>query len=277
VADKINEVTAIPALLARLAADDGLKGALVSIDAIATNGTIATAIKEAGAEYLLAVKANQSTLRADVEACFAASQPGAVDTCTEHDKGHGRIEQRRVSVIREVDWLSGDRRFPSELRLPGAACLIRVQAHSERGAKHHAEARYYIASASLTAEQAGHAVRGHWGIENRLHWILDVTFNDDQSRVRKGFGAPNMAVVRHFALNLVRAAKDTKSIKLRRKMAARISDYLNHLCCAGWRSETWIRGPGCGSGGGFFAFAAARSRRIRLWPVCLMVQKVAGA
>jgi len=229
VPDKANELTAIPALLARLAVDGGLRGALVSIDAIATNGSIAIAIKEAGAEYLLAVKANQPTLRTEIEACFAAAEPAAVQTHTEHDKGHGRIEQRRVSVIREVDWLSGARRFPGELRLPGAACIIRVEAHIERGAKHHAETRYYIASASLTAEQAGLAVRGHWGIENRLHWVLDVTFNDDQCRVRKGFGARNMAVVRHFALNLVRAANDTRSIKLRRKMAAWTPDYLDQL------------------------------------------------
>jgi predicted transposase YbfD/YdcC len=229
VADKANELTAIPALLARLAADDGLRDALVSIDAIATNGTIAAAIKDAGANYLLAVKANQPTLQAEIEACFGAAEPGTMSTHTEHDKGHGRIEQRTVSVIREVDWLSGDRRFPGELRLPGAACIIRVHARIQRGAKFHEETRSYISSASLTAEQAGAAVRGHWGIENRLHWVLDVIFNDDQARVRKGFGARNMAVVRHFALNLVRAATDKKSIKLRRKMAAWAPGYLDAL------------------------------------------------
>jgi hypothetical protein len=93
----------------------------------------------------------------------------------------------------------------------------------------HTETRYYISSAALDAERAGHAVRGHWGIENRLHWVLDVTFDDDQSRLRKGFGAKNMAVVRHFALNLVRSAKDTKSIKLRRKMAGWTTDYLDRI------------------------------------------------
>jgi predicted transposase YbfD/YdcC len=229
VPDKANELTAIPALLARLGEDDGLRGALVSIDAIATNSTIAAAIRDAGANYLLAVKANQPTLQAEIEACFDAAEPGTVDTHTDHDKGHGRIEQRTVSVIREVDWLSGERRFPGELRLPGAACIIRVHARIQRGEKLHEETRSYISSAVLTAEQAGAAVRGHWGIENRLHWVLDVTFNDDQSRLRKGFGARNMAVVRHFALNLVRAAKDTKSIKLRRKMAAWTTHYLDAL------------------------------------------------
>jgi predicted transposase YbfD/YdcC len=116
--DKSNELTAIPMLLARLAQGDRLHGALVSIDAIATNGTIAESIRKVGAGWLLAVKANQPTLRADIEACFDAAPAGSIDTHTEHDKSHGRIEQRDIDVIREVDWLSGDRRFPGELRWP---------------------------------------------------------------------------------------------------------------------------------------------------------------
>jgi predicted transposase YbfD/YdcC len=229
VPDKASELAAIPVLLARLAEQNGLRGALVSIDAIATNGTIAHAIRDAGADYLLAVKANQPSLRAEVEACFTAVPPGSLETHTEHDKGHGRTEQRTTSVVREVDWLAGARRFPGELRLPDAASIVRVEASIRRGEKTHSETRYYISSARLSAEAAGRAVRGHWGIENRLHWVLDVTFNDDQSRLRKGFGAKNMAVVRHFALNLVRAAKDTKSVKLRRKVAGWTPDYLDQI------------------------------------------------
>jgi predicted transposase YbfD/YdcC len=137
VPSKANELTAIPVLLARLAERDGLRGALVSIDAIATNGTIAQAIRDAGADYLLAVKANQPSLRAEVEACFATAPPNTVETRTTHDKGHGRIEQRTTSVMREVNWLSGDRRFPGELRLPGVACIVRVQACVERVGKAH--------------------------------------------------------------------------------------------------------------------------------------------
>ena len=229
VAGKSNELAAIPALLARLAKNDGLKGTLVSIDAIATNATIAAAIKGAGADYLLAVKANQPSLRAEVEACFASASPGVVQTHVEHDKGHGRIEQRATSLMREVDWLRGDRRFPGELRLPGVACVIRVQARIQQGASAHTETRYYVSSAALDAAKAHRAVRGHWGIENSLHWVLDVGFNEDQSRLRKGFGAKNMAVVRHFALNLVRSAKDKKSIKLRRKLAEWTQNYLEQL------------------------------------------------
>jgi predicted transposase YbfD/YdcC len=229
VADKSNELTAIPKLLERLAENGGLKGALISIDAIATNAAIAAAIITVGADYLLAVKANQPTLRAEIEDCFASAPPGAAQTVTQHDKGHGRIEQRTTSVIREVDWLQGERRFPGELRLPGVACIIRVEALIQRGDKTHAETRYYISSANLTAAQAAGAVRGHWAIENSLHWVLDVVFKDDQSRLRKGHGAKNMAVVRHFAINLVRAAKDTKSIRLRRKMATWSPHYLSQL------------------------------------------------
>lgn len=229
VPDKAGEVTAIPVLLARLAENNGLRGALVSIDAIATNATIATAIQDAGAEYLLAVKANQPTLRAEVEACFATALPGTVTIHTDHDKGHGRIEQRTTSLMREVDWLSSERRFPGELRLPGVACIIRVEAHIQRGAALHSETRYYVSSANLDAERAGQAVRGHWAIENSLHWVLDVTFGEDQSRLRKGFGAKNMAVVRHFAFNLVRTAKDKHSIRLRRKLATWAPAYLEQL------------------------------------------------
>ncbi len=226
---KAGELSAIPVLLARLAESDGLRGVLVSMDAIATNATIATATKDAGADSLLAVKANQPSLRAEVEACFDTTVPGTLDTHVSHDKGHGRIERRATSVVREVDWLSCDRRFPGELRLPGVACIVRVQSRIERGGSPHDETRHSVSSATLDAERAGQAVRGHWGMENRLHRVLDVTFNDDQSRLRKDFGVKNMAVVRHFALNLVRAAKDTSSIRLRRKVAGWTPDYLDRI------------------------------------------------
>jgi predicted transposase YbfD/YdcC len=220
VSDKSNETTAIPVLVERLAADDGLKGAIVSIDAIACNAAIAAAITAAGAQYLLAVKSNQPTLRADIEDYFATAPLGILDTATDCDKGHGRIEERLVTVSREADWLSGDRRFPGELRLPGVTTIIKVRARTELNDRCRADTRYYISSATLTAQEAAQAVRGHWAIENRLHWVLDVVFGDDQARLRTGHGAKNMAVVRHFAINLVRTVTDKKSIKLRRKAAA---------------------------------------------------------
>jgi len=221
VADKTNETTAIPILLERLAENDGLKGALVSIDAIATNAAIATTIRDAQADYLLAVKANQPTLRAEIETFFADAPPASLESTTDTDKGHGRIEQRTVTVAREVDWLDGDRRFPGEVRLPHVATIIRVASRAELKDRCRFETRYYVSSAALSAQRAAKAVRSHWAIENSLHWVLDVTFADDQSRLRKGHGARNMAVVRHFAINLVRAGNDKRSIRLRRK-------------CAGW-------------------------------------------
>ena len=221
---KANELSAIPVLIERLAEGGDLKGALVSIDAIATNAKIAQTIKDAGGDYLLAVKANQPTLRAETQNAFAAA--ACVDTFVEHDKGHGRIEQRTVSVIKDVDWLDGDRRFPGEFRLPRASTIIRVQSRAELADRCRFETRYYISSAALSAETAAHAVRGHWGIENRLHWVLDVVFAEDQSRLRKGHGAKNMAIIRHFAINLLRAATDKKSIKLRRKIAGWDPNYL---------------------------------------------------
>ena len=227
VPDKANELAAIPRLLERLGAEDGLKGALVSIDAIATNADVAQAITAQGADWLLAVKANQPTLRAEVEAAFAATE--GLETHTDLDKGHGRIEERRMAVLRETGWLAGERRFPGELRLPGAACLIRTETRVETRGATRTETRYFISSRTLTATDAATAVREHWAIENRLHWVLDVTFADDQSRLRKGHGARNMATVRHFALNLVRTTADKRSIKSRRKLAGWDPDYLNDI------------------------------------------------
>ena len=148
VADKTNETSAIPVLLERLAAKDGLKGALVSIDAIATNPTIATTIRDAQADYLLAVKANQPTLRAEIETFFADADPADLDSATDLDKGHGRIEQRTVTVAREVDWLDGERRFPGEVRLPDVATIVRVASRTELQDRGRFETRYYVSSAS---------------------------------------------------------------------------------------------------------------------------------
>jgi len=229
VPDKANELAAIPLLLERLGAEEGLKGALVSIDAIATNADIAKAITDQKADYLLAVKANQPTLRAEVEAAFAEAPAGTRDTHADLDKGHGRIEERRTTVVHETDWLDGQRRFPGELRLPKAACLVRAETRVESRGATRTETRYFISSRALAAADAAAAVREHWAIENRLHWVLDVTFADDQSRLRKGHGARNMATVRHFALNLVRTATDKRSIKSRRKIAGWDTGYLEAL------------------------------------------------
>jgi predicted transposase YbfD/YdcC len=135
----------------------------------------------------------------------------------------------QVTVCRQTDWLAGDRRFPGELRLPGAATVIKVDARTEIKGKTRAETRYYISSAILSAQAAAEAARGHWAIENSIHWVLDVIFKDDLSRVRTGHGAKNMAVIRHFAFNLVRAKIDKHSLKNRRKCAGWGTDYLTSI------------------------------------------------
>jgi predicted transposase YbfD/YdcC len=170
VAGKSNELTAIPALLERLAADGGLEGAIVTIDAIACNGAVAKAVREAGAHYLLAVKANQPTLRDEIERFFKDAEPRLLSSAADVDKGHGRIETRTVTVAREVDRLGGERRFPGELRLPDVAVIVRVESKAELKDRCRFETRYYVASSPLSAEAAAAAIRGHWGIENRLHW-----------------------------------------------------------------------------------------------------------
>ncbi len=170
VSDKSNELGAIPILLERLAADGGLKGAVVSIDAIACNATIAQTIRDAGADYLLAVKANQPTLRSEIEIFFNDAPQASLERFAELDKGHGRIEQRAVTLAREVDWLGGERRFPGELRLPHVAAIVKVESRTQLKDRSRFDTRYYIASAQTSAEVAAKAVRGHWGIENQLHW-----------------------------------------------------------------------------------------------------------
>lgn len=226
-----NEITAIPVLLERLAASGILAGALVSIDAIASNPDIAQAILDHDADYLLAVKTNQPTLHAEIERFFADPQAGPVDTYRDIDKGHGRIEERICRVSRQVDWLSGQHRFPGEYRFPKLAAVAVIEARVETREKGWTERRHYITSRAISADKLAEAVRAHWHIENSLHWVLDVTFREDLARVRKRYGAKNMAVVRHFAINIVRTANDKLSLKTRRKRDAWDPEYLGKLLC----------------------------------------------
>lgn len=233
VAEKRNETAAIPLLLERLAAKGGLEGALVSIDAIATNATIASAVLAAGADYLLAVKANQAAIRDDIERYFADAPTDQVECLRDTDKGHGRIEERTVTVSAETQWLNGQRRFPGEFRLPGVKTVVRVAARCHLNDRCRIETRYFISSKLLSAAEAATAVRSHWAIENSLHWTLDVVFHDDQRRNRKGNGAINMAIVRHLAFNLVRAHADKRSLKSRRKRAGWDTAYLTAILGVG--------------------------------------------
>jgi predicted transposase YbfD/YdcC len=164
-----------------------------------------------------------------VEAFFADPPPGALETHTTTDGEHGRIETRRHAVCHDVAWLFSDRRYPGEVAFPGLAMIGMVEAETERGGKVERERRYYLCSARLDAATFARAVRGHWGIENRLHWVLDVVFKDDLARLRTGHGPANMAVIKHMAVNLLRRAEATTSLKNRRKRAGWNTAYLEGL------------------------------------------------
>jgi len=220
--EKSNEITAIPALLERI----DVEGSVVSIDAMGCNANIAQTILDANADYLLAVKDNQPTLHAEIKSYFDSAPSTEVERSETVGKDHGRFETRTSTVSHVVDWYSSDRSYPDAPRFPKLATIGMVESRIERGDKIETERRCYISSRILSAEAFADAVRSHWGIENRLHWVLDVTFDEDQSRLRRGHGAKNMAVVRHFALNLVRQATDNVSIKRRRRRALLDFQYL---------------------------------------------------
>ena len=225
VPEKTNEITAIPDLLDHLAEAGQLEGALVTIDAMGCQVDIAQKILDHDAHYVLALKGNQPTLEADVVDYFKTAPPAEIVSITTVEKGHGRIETRRYVASTKVDWIASDRRYPGEPRFPGVATLIQVHSTTEQAGKTTRETRTYISSAPLDIDRIAAAIRGHWGVES-MHWILDVQFKDDLSRYRQGHGAKNMAVVRRFALDLVRAHKAKGSVKTRRLIATWSPEYL---------------------------------------------------
>ncbi len=231
VADKSNEITAIPLLLAELAVSGALAGSLVSIDAMGCQSDIAETIVDLGGDYLLATKDNQKTAHAEIELYFDGAPGREVEVLAETEKSHGRIETRRHLVSQRVNWMSGKRRYPDEPRFKGLGTIAMIETRVEAGGEIKTERRCYISSCVLTAKTFAQAARAHWGIENGLHWVLDVEFKEDQSRLRRGHGAQNMARVRHLALNLFRAMSGKTSIKGKRKLATWDTSYL--LCALG--------------------------------------------
>jgi len=225
VPEKTNEITAIPDLLDTLAEAGQLRGALVTIDAMGCQVAIADKIVEHGADYLLALKGNQPTLEADVADYFRTAPGAEIVTKTTVEKGHGRIETRTYRASANVDWIASDRRYPGAPRFAHIATLVQVHTTTEQAGKTSSETRTYLSSATLDIERIATAARGHWGVES-MHWLLDVEFKDDLSRYRQGHGARNMAVVRRFALDLVRAHKSKGSVKTRRKRAGWSPDFL---------------------------------------------------
>ena len=218
VPEKTNEITAIPDLLDELAAAEQLEGALVSIDAIGCQVEIAYKIVAHKADYVLALKGNQPTLEADVKDYFDTAPAAEIETKATVEKGHGRIEMRTYTASGNVDWIASDRSYPGQPGFTTIKTLVKVRSRTEFHDRCTFDTRYFISSAPRDIERMARAVRGHWGVES-MHWLLDVEFGDDLSRYRTGHGAKNMAIVRRFALGLLRANKRTGSVKTRRKSA----------------------------------------------------------
>jgi predicted transposase YbfD/YdcC len=226
VPEKTNEITAIPELLDQLAENKQLAGALVTIDAMGCQVEIADKIVAHKADYLLLLKGNQPTLETDVVDYFrTAPAEELVSKQPTVEKGHGRIETREYTASSTVDWITSERSYPGQPRFKNIKTIVKVYARVEYADRCSFDTRYYISSAPLEIERIAKGARGHWGVES-MHWLLDCAFGDDLSRYRTGHGAKNMAVVRRFALGLVRANKAKGSVKTRRKTAGWSPEFL---------------------------------------------------
>jgi predicted transposase YbfD/YdcC len=228
---KSNEITAIPRLLRLLALD----GCVITMDAMGCQRTIAAQLQEQGADYVLALKGNQPTLHATVAAAFAethttaagAWQPVEQDAAQTLDGGHGRVERRRYTALSDPDLLAC---LDPTGAWPGLRAVIEVQTARRPATAPTSEQRYYLASLPPDAARLGQAIRAHWGIENRLHWVLDVQFREDASAVRVGEGAHTFTVLRQLALNLIRQDHTARgSIASKRFRAALDDTYLARL------------------------------------------------
>jgi len=228
VPEKTNEITAIPELLDHLAETNQLKGALVTIDAIGCQVAIADKIIEHQADYLLALKGTQPTLETEVADYFSSAPAEELVCKTTIEKGHGRIETRTYTASSKVDRIVSDRSYPGGPRFTTIKTILKVDLRTEYPDRSTFDTRLYISSAALDIERLANGVRGHWGVES-MHWLLDVEFKDDLSRYRSGHGAKNMAIVRRFALGLVRTNKSARSVKTRRKSAGWNPNYLLEL------------------------------------------------
>ena len=213
---KSNEITAVPKLLAMLS----LKGAIVTVDALNCQRDIARQIVDQGGDYALALKGNQGTLHADVSTFLDDPQRQATPTHVTVDGDHGRIETRTSTLSSDIGWLQEHHQWP------GLAAVGKITRSRETATKTTTETAYYLLSTAFSPERFGEVVRCHWGVENRLHWVLDVVMNEDQARNRLDNGPKNLAVLRHIALNLIRKEKSKGSLRGKFKRAGWRDDFL---------------------------------------------------
>jgi predicted transposase YbfD/YdcC len=216
---KSNEITAVPKLLAMLS----LKYTIVTGDALNCQRAIAEQIVEQGGNYALALKGNQGTMHDDVVR-FLNDPASKLSTAKpDVDAGHGRIETRTASVSTDIKWLQDSYRWP------GLKATGKVERLRETQAEITTETAYYLLSTALSAERFNEVVRQHWGVENRLHWRLDVVMNEDQDRTRLGNGPQNLAVLRHMALNAMQKEGSKGSLRGKFKRAGWDDAYLIRL------------------------------------------------
>ena len=223
--EKSNEITAIPELIRSL----NLAGCIVTIDAMGCQTKIAEEVAAAKADYVLALKGNQSTIHGEVKNFLEDAAANAfaglnVDRFETTERGHGRKETRRYAITEEVDWLSDGSRWKNLRSIAMVESIREIQGVSTT------ERRFFLCSIAADARELARAVRGHWAIENTLHWCLDVTFKEDQCRVRTEFSTQNLALLRHMTINILKGDVTTKrSIKGKQKNAGWDNSYLIQL------------------------------------------------
>jgi predicted transposase YbfD/YdcC len=222
-AEKSNEITAIPRLLELL----DLQGALVTIDAMGCQKAIAEKVVAGGGDYVLTVKANQRHLHEDVVDCLCAAMDDEDDRRETHEyeeeRGHGRVEKRWVTILRDPEGIRGREQW-ANLKVIGSCYAERTVA-----GKTSEEIRFFIGSRDMTAKEYGNVIRGHWQIENGLHWSLDVTFREDDSRIQKRNAGSNFALLRKVALSLLKRHPSEDSINRKRYAAALDTSFLQEI------------------------------------------------
>ncbi len=224
--EKSNEITAIPELLGLLE----LSGCIVTIDAMGCQREIVKQIVEQKADYCISLKGNQGNLHQDIKEYFEWAQKTKFqdiefDYCETLEKGHGRIETRRCWATEDITWLAHKEAWS------GLKSIVMVESQREvMGGKTTLERRYFISSLAANAHESLHAVRGHWAIENSLHWVLDIAFREDDCRIRAANSAANVAVLRHISLNLLKQEKSCKrGIKTKRLKSGWDEAYLSKV------------------------------------------------